>query len=153
MRCESVWRVFRWFCFGFISFFGGWGAMRCESVWLIFRWSCVVLCCPVLSCPVLCCAVLPSAVLSEQDYLAPEMLMERPYTTSVDLWAAGVVTYEFLLGHSPFRRQGLVCYWCAIGMLLVCYWCAIGMPLVCHWYAMDMLCVCYWYAGNMLVVC
>ena len=36
------------------------------------------------------------------------MLMERPYTTSVDLWAAGVVTYEFLLGHSPFRRQGLL---------------------------------------------
>lgn len=31
--------------------------------------------------------------------------MERPYTTSVDLWAAGVVTYEFLLGHSPFRRH------------------------------------------------
>lgn len=39
-----------------------------------------------------------------QDYLAPEMLMERPYTTSVDLWAAGVVTYEFLVGRSPFRR-------------------------------------------------
>ena len=34
--------------------------------------------------------------------------MERPYTTSVDLWAAGVVTYEFLLGHSPFRRYGLL---------------------------------------------
>ncbi|CAM9154287.1 unnamed protein product [Hapterophycus canaliculatus] len=44
-------------------------------------------------------------ICGTQDYLAPEMLMERPYTTSVDLWAAGVVTYEFLLGHSPFRRH------------------------------------------------
>eukprot|EP00752_Nemacystus_decipiens_P008679 g7747.t1 len=31
-------------------------------------------------------------ICGTQDYLAPEMLMERPYTTSVDLWAAGVVT-------------------------------------------------------------
>lgn len=53
---------------------------------------CIILSYPVLSFPT-------------QDYLAPEMLMERPYTTSVDLWAAGVVTYEFLLGHSPFRRH------------------------------------------------
>eukprot|EP00903_Cladosiphon_okamuranus_P015401 g14225.t1 len=44
-------------------------------------------------------------ICGTQDYLAPEMLMERPYTTSVDLWAAGVVTYEFLLGHSPFRSE------------------------------------------------
>ncbi|CAM9245255.1 unnamed protein product, partial [Pylaiella littoralis] len=44
-------------------------------------------------------------ICGTQDYLAPEMLMERPYTTSVDLWAAGVVTYEFLVGHSPFRRH------------------------------------------------
>lgn len=44
-------------------------------------------------------------ICGTQDYLAPEMLMERPYTTSVDLWAAGVVTYEFLLGRSPFRSE------------------------------------------------
>ncbi|CAN0408615.1 unnamed protein product [Ascophyllum nodosum] len=44
-------------------------------------------------------------ICGTQDYLAPEMLMERPYTTSVDLWAAGVVAYEFLIGRSPFRKH------------------------------------------------
>lgn len=55
-----------------------------------------------------CCrnsASFDAGVCLAQDYLAPEMLMERPYTTSVDLWAAGVVTYEFLSGYSPFRRR------------------------------------------------
>ncbi|KAI1752003.1 serine/threonine-protein kinase [Xylaria castorea] len=38
------------------------------------------------------------------DYIPPEMLMPSPvsYTNAVDLWALGVLTYEFLTGGTPF---------------------------------------------------
>ncbi|CAN0326454.1 unnamed protein product, partial [Discosporangium mesarthrocarpum] len=50
-----------------------------------------------------------------KDYLAPEMIMEKPYTTSVDLWATGVVAYEFIVGKSPFSR----CVRCGISVYSV----------------------------------
>lgn len=37
------------------------------------------------------------------DYLPPEMLTEKPHTAAVDLWALGVLTYEFLVGNPPFE--------------------------------------------------
>jgi serine/threonine protein kinase len=36
------------------------------------------------------------------DYLPPEMLDGGPHDAMVDLWALGVLLYEFLVGHSPF---------------------------------------------------
>ncbi|KAI0546788.1 kinase-like protein [Xylaria curta] len=38
------------------------------------------------------------------DYMPPEMLVHGPvsYTNAVDLWALGVLTYEFLTGWTPF---------------------------------------------------
>lgn len=36
------------------------------------------------------------------DYLSPEMLNHQPYSTTVDSWACGVLSYEFLVGYTPF---------------------------------------------------
>lgn len=38
-----------------------------------------------------------------QDYLPPEMVEGREHTDKVDLWALGVLTYEFLVGVPPFE--------------------------------------------------
>lgn len=43
------------------------------------------------------------------DYLAPEMVERKPHNHTVDLWALGILTYEFLVGTPPFEtnsRQG-----------------------------------------------
>jgi serine/threonine protein kinase len=36
------------------------------------------------------------------EYIAPEMLQQRPYTKSVDWWSFGVLVYEMLVGLPPF---------------------------------------------------
>ncbi|EGN98034.1 hypothetical protein SERLA73DRAFT_109366 [Serpula lacrymans var. lacrymans S7.3] len=37
------------------------------------------------------------------EFMAPEILLEQRYGLAVDWWAFGVLTYEMLLGQSPFR--------------------------------------------------
>ncbi|GAA5879186.1 hypothetical protein JCM16303_001332 [Sporobolomyces ruberrimus] len=37
------------------------------------------------------------------DYLPPEMIESKEHTDMVDLWALGVLTYEFLVGSPPFE--------------------------------------------------
>ncbi|KAI0284016.1 hypothetical protein BGY98DRAFT_1093647 [Russula aff. rugulosa BPL654] len=37
------------------------------------------------------------------EFMAPEILLEQRYGCAVDWWAFGVLTYEMLLGQSPFR--------------------------------------------------
>lgn len=37
------------------------------------------------------------------DYLPPEMILGAPHGHYVDLWALGVLTYEFLHGGPPFE--------------------------------------------------
>jgi len=39
------------------------------------------------------------------EYLAPEIILEKGYTKSVDWWALGCVLYEMLAGKHPFRRK------------------------------------------------
>jgi serine/threonine protein kinase len=39
------------------------------------------------------------------DYLPPEMILAREHSTPVDLWALGVLTYEFLVGQAPFMED------------------------------------------------
>ncbi|XP_067934448.1 protein kinase C delta type-like [Watersipora subatra] len=36
------------------------------------------------------------------DYIAPEILKQQKYDSSVDWWSFGVLLYEMILGHSPF---------------------------------------------------
>ncbi|XP_062121627.1 cAMP-dependent protein kinase catalytic subunit 2 [Drosophila sulfurigaster albostrigata] len=47
------------------------------------------------------------------EYLPPEIIQSKPYGTSVDWWAFGVLIYEFVCGHSPFashNRDVMVMY-------------------------------------------
>lgn len=39
------------------------------------------------------------------QYIAPEIVMRRPYTSSVDIWAVGVITYIVLSGTFPFDAK------------------------------------------------
>jgi serine/threonine protein kinase len=39
------------------------------------------------------------------DYLAPEMVEERPHNERVDHWTLGVLLYEFLCGCPPFEDR------------------------------------------------
>lgn len=39
------------------------------------------------------------------DYLSPEMIEGKSHDNKVDLWALGVLTYEFLVGNPPFEAE------------------------------------------------
>lgn len=38
------------------------------------------------------------------EYLAPEIIQSKPYASSVDWWAYGVLIYELVAGYSPFYQ-------------------------------------------------
>ncbi|KAJ1555914.1 camp-dependent protein kinase catalytic subunit [Cladochytrium tenue] len=38
-------------------------------------------------------------------YMAPEVILRRPYTTAVDWWSAGIVAYELMAGYTPFQAD------------------------------------------------
>ena len=35
-------------------------------------------------------------------YIAPEILISKPYTTKVDIWSFGIILYELATGKTPF---------------------------------------------------
>jgi len=41
------------------------------------------------------------------EYLPPEMVSKETHGTAVDTWALGVLTYEFLVGVSPFEAKSM----------------------------------------------
>lgn len=44
-------------------------------------------------------------LLGSLHYVAPEILLKRPYGKSVDIWALGVILFIMLTGSFPFRRD------------------------------------------------
>jgi serine/threonine protein kinase len=40
------------------------------------------------------------------DYLSPELVHGQTYDYRVDIWALGILTYEFLVGNPPFETSG-----------------------------------------------
>ena len=39
------------------------------------------------------------------DYLAPEMVENKPYNETVDIWSLGVLIFEFLTGKPSFETN------------------------------------------------
>ncbi|XP_014694601.2 serine/threonine-protein kinase H2 [Equus asinus] len=39
------------------------------------------------------------------EYIAPEVLLRKPYTSAVDMWALGVITFVLLSGFLPFDDE------------------------------------------------
>ena len=39
------------------------------------------------------------------DYIAPEVLMRKPYGEECDWWSVGAIMYEMLVGYPPFCSQ------------------------------------------------
>ncbi|KAI9498645.1 kinase-like domain-containing protein [Zychaea mexicana] len=46
-----------------------------------------------------------TSIAGSMAYMAPEILMKRGYSASVDWWSLGVVCYELLVGKRPFRAK------------------------------------------------
>ena len=40
------------------------------------------------------------------NYIAPEIYLEEPYNSKVDMWATGVVLYNMIAGRHPFQMKG-----------------------------------------------
>ena len=43
--------------------------------------------------------------LTTPAYMAPEMIAEKPSTTKVDMWALGVMLYQFFSNKLPFEAD------------------------------------------------
>ena len=39
------------------------------------------------------------------EYMAPEIVGSEKYDWSVDVWSLGILLYELLMGHSPFKKK------------------------------------------------
>ncbi|OMJ67355.1 hypothetical protein SteCoe_35501 [Stentor coeruleus] len=46
-----------------------------------------------------------TTVCGTPEYLPPEMVEQKAHDTSADVWCLGVLLYEMLVGHTPFRSQ------------------------------------------------
>ncbi|RHY33050.1 hypothetical protein DYB32_001931, partial [Aphanomyces invadans] len=39
------------------------------------------------------------------EYMSPEIIDDQEYSVEVDVWSVGIVAYELLVGHTPFRGE------------------------------------------------
>jgi len=39
------------------------------------------------------------------EYMAPELLKKKPYDYTVDIWGLGILLFELMHGHSPYRAK------------------------------------------------
>jgi serine/threonine protein kinase len=44
-------------------------------------------------------------ILLTQSYVAPEILLEKPYTKAVDIWSIGIITFLLVVGYLPFDDE------------------------------------------------
>ncbi|BES93168.1 serine threonine-protein kinase [Nesidiocoris tenuis] len=44
-------------------------------------------------------------VCGTHEYMAPEVLLNKPYDHTVDIWCLGVMAFELLVGRDPFRSN------------------------------------------------
>lgn len=42
------------------------------------------------------------------DYIAPESILEKPYTKDIDWWGLGILLYEMIVGVTPFYNENPV---------------------------------------------
>ena len=48
---------------------------------------------------------LDDELVGSEYYISPEMLENRSYSYSSDLWALGIMLFQFLVGKTPFRGK------------------------------------------------
>ncbi|KAL3895346.1 MAG: hypothetical protein SGCHY_004755 [Lobulomycetales sp.] len=46
-----------------------------------------------------------NAIAGSMAYMAPEILLKKGYTSSIDWWSLGIIAYELIFGKRPFRAR------------------------------------------------
>ena len=44
-----------------------------------------------------------STLCGTYEYMSPEMIMGKSYDYKIDIWALGILLFEMIAGHPPFR--------------------------------------------------